>query len=403
MRIPEEKIDKSIGVYVHIPFCSSKCPYCDFNSVEVPRIPVARYVGCLKKELSALLEDGSRDLSARVLKSVYLGGGTPTTLSRSSIKEIIGAIKDAFVHVEGVEVTIEANPGSVDRRKMAGFKDAGVNRISIGVQSFDDRVLKTLGRAHTSSGAREAVKDARETGFRNIGVDLIFAVPGQTGESWEATLKEAVALRPAHISLYNLTIERSTPFYGLYKAKRRAGVPGAPGAIAPASQETEVEMYTTAVDLLKAAGYRHYEISNFALPGYSGVHNQGYWLGSDYIGLGSGAHSYLSMPDWGSRFWNEPDVEEYMRSVTASGRAVSGIEALSRAEAATERVMLGLRMLERGIDALEFKRRFGETLATCFKGWKMLESEGFVQSRAGTLLLTPKGVLVSDEIFATLA
>jgi oxygen-independent coproporphyrinogen-3 oxidase len=400
LRIPEEKIDKSIGVYVHIPFCSSKCPYCDFNSVEASPIPEARYVGCLKKELAAILEDGSVDLGARVLKSVYLGGGTPSTLSPSSIKEIICVIKDAFVHVEGIEVTIEANPGSVDRSRMAGFKDAGVNRISIGVQSFDDRVLKTLGRAHTSRSAREAVKDARETGFRNIGVDLIFAVPGQTGESWEATLKEAVALRPAHISLYNLTIERSTPFYGLYKAKRRAGVPG---AIAPASQETEVEMYTTAVDLLKAAGYRHYEISNFALPGYSGVHNQGYWLGSDYIGLGSGAHSYLSMPDWGSRFWNEPDVEEYMRSVTASGRAVSGIEALSRAEAATERVMLGLRMLERGIDALELKRRFGETLDSAFKDWKMLESEGFVQTRAGTLLLTSKGVLVSDEIFATLA
>ncbi len=400
MRIPGEEIGTAIGVYVHIPFCLSKCPYCDFNSVAASPIPEARYVGCLKKELGALLKDGSVGLSGRVLKSVYLGGGTPTILSPASIKKIIGAIKNAFEHDDGLEVTIEANPGTVDRSRMAGFKDAGVNRISIGVQSFDDRVLKTLGRPHTSSDAREAVKDARQAGFRNIGADFIFAVPGQTRGGWEATLQEAIELSPAHISLYNLTIERGTPFYDLYGANAR---PGAPGAIAPASQETEAEMYTTAVDLLKAAGYRHYEISNFALPGYSGVHNQGYWLGSDSIGLGSGAHSYLSRPAWGSRFWNEPDVEEYMRSVIERGRAVSGIEALSRAEAATERVMLGLRMLERGIDAMEFKRRFGETPAECFRGWKMLESEGFVQTRAGTLLLTPKGVLVSDEIFATLA
>ena len=386
---------KELGVYVHIPFCSSKCPYCDFNSVVLRTIPDARYVGCLLSELARRIELDP-GLAGRRLKSVYLGGGTPAILSPTSIREIIGSIKDAFAYDGAPEVTIEANPGSADRAVLAAFKEAGADRISIGVQSFDDSVLKTLGRAHTSERARAAVIGAREAGFTNIALDLIFAVPGQSVRVWARTLDLALSLRPEHISLYNLTVEPSTPFYALY---------GAAGPGGPVSEEISVEMYSMAAALLKGAGYRHYEISNFALEGRQSVHNTGYWSGRDYIGLGAGAHSYLSSPGWGRRFWNEPDWESYMRSIGAGEGAVLSVEELTRAEARAERVMLGLRMLERGIDAGKFERRFGGEGGGGIDlsgRWRSLERDGLVHRRSGMLLLTPKGVLVSDTIIAAL-
>jgi oxygen-independent coproporphyrinogen-3 oxidase len=399
--IRQYTVDTTLGVYVHIPFCSSKCPYCDFNSAALRSIPEARYVGCLLSELARRIELDP-GLAGRRLKSVYLGGGTPTTLSPASIREIIVSIKDAFAHGGAPEVTpeitIEANPARADRTTLAAFREAGVNRISVGVQSFDDSVLKTLGRAHTSERARAAVIGAREAGFTNIGLDLIFAVPGQSVRAWGKTLDSALELRPHHISLYNLTIERSTPFYALY---------GGEGSLAsPVSEEVSIEMYSMAAGLLKGAGYRHYEISNFALEGSSSVHNAGYWSGRDYIGLGAGAHSYMSSPAWGRRFWNESDRESYMRSIEAGEGAVSGVEELTRAEARAERVMLGLRMLERGIDALKFERRFGGEGGGGIDSsgrWRSLERDGLVHRRSGALLLTPKGVLVSDTVIAALA
>jgi oxygen-independent coproporphyrinogen-3 oxidase len=413
----KELVDTTLGVYVHIPFCSSKCPYCDFNSAPARSIPEARYVGCLKAELARRRELDPRPVDGRRLSSVYLGGGTPTLFSPEAIQEIIVSVKRAFAPVAddpAPEVTIEANPESVDRGRLAAFKEAGANRVSIGVQSFDERTLKTLGRAHSSVGAREAVVGAREAGFGNIGIDLIFAVPGQSVRVWAETLDLAVELRPHHISLYNLTVERSTPFYERY------------GSSSVVAEETSIEMYEMAVRLLKGAGYIHYEISNFALPGYQSVHNTGYWSGRDYIGLGAGAHSYMSSPGWGRRLWNEPEPERYMRLTetgqrtcgqracdhrtcdhrTCDAAAVSGVEELTRVEARSERVMLGLRMLERGIDIRELEGRFGaeSTGATDLaERLLVLEREGLVRKRSGALLLTPRGALLSDTVIAALA
>ncbi len=390
-------VDATLGVYVHIPFCSSKCPYCDFNSTAPRSIPEARYVGCLLSELARRIELDP-GLAGRRLKSVYLGGGTPTILSPTSIREIIVSIKDVFAPFSNdaapevtPEITIEANPGSADRAMLAALREAGANRISVGVQSFDDSVLKTLGRAHTSAQAAAAVTGAREAGFANVGLDLIFAVPGQSARAWAKTLDLALNLRPHHISLYNLTIEPSTPFDELYGS--------------PVSEEVSIEMYSMAAGLLKGAGYRHYEISNFALPGCESIHNTGYWSGRDYIGLGAGAHSYMSSPGWGVRRWNETEVESYMRSIEAGEGAVSGVEELTGAEARAERVMLGLRMLERGIDALKFERCFGGEGGggiDLLGRWRSLERDGLVHRRSGALLLTPKGVLLSDTIIAAL-
>lgn len=386
----EERL-RTVGVYVHCPFCVSKCPYCDFKSVVDGSIPEARYARCLEVELAAIVEKEGLHLQGRPLESIYLGGGTPSLFSPEAVASIINPIKKTFIPMEGVEVTLEVNPESAVSSRLDSFRASGVNRLSIGVQSLDNAALTALGRCHTAGQGTAAFRAGRLAGFDNVGVDLIYGVPGQSVGSWLDTVKKAVDMRPEHISAYCLTIEESTPFHPLYStAEGKARLPG---------EDLEIEMYAGLLRILKEAGYRHYEISNFALPGFEAVHNTRYWLGKDYLGLGSSAHSYIDYPGWGRRWWNEPSPYAYMDKVEGQGTAVCGHEGLTRAEALHEAMVLGLRMLDKGIDGGSFRERFGIYPRQALAGCDELVSKGLVMFTGEDICLTEEGALLSNEVF----
>lgn len=394
MRSHIEDKARTIGVYVHIPFCAGLCPYCDFVSVRSSVIPEKRYVESILRELSTVAAEQSERLSGSVIETIYLGGGTPTLFSPDAIAMIIEGVRERFMG-SPAEVTIEANPDTVDIRSLKGYLKAGADRISIGMQSLDDAVLTSLGRRHTASRAVSAFRMARDAGFGNIGVDLMFAAPAQTLRSWEDTLSGAVELKPEHISLYGLTIEEGTPFGRLYGKK--TGHAG-PSVQALPDEESEVRMYELAVSALAGYGYRHYEISNFALPGRESAHNSRYWKGSDYIGLGAGAHSCTGCGRWGRRWWNVEGVDEYMDLAACGRSTVAGAESLTREEAMIESVMLGLRMIGTGVSGQEFRERFGLYPKDAFSSCAALEDAGFLLRRGQDILLTPKGTLVANEV-----
>ncbi|MEK6760256.1 MAG: radical SAM family heme chaperone HemW [Deltaproteobacteria bacterium] len=386
----EEEL-RTVGVYVHCPFCVSKCPYCDFRSVVDRSIPEARYIRCLEAELAAIVEKEGLHLQGRPLESIYLGGGTPSLFSPEAVASIINPIKKTFSPMEGVEVTLEVNPESAERSRLEAFRRAGVNRLSIGIQSLDNAVLAALGRSHTAVHGREAFNSARAAGFDNVGVDLIYGIPGQSLDVWLETVRRVVEMRPEHISAYCLTIEESTPFYPIYStAEGKGRLPG---------EDAEIEMYAGLLRILKDAGYSQYEISNFAKPGFEAVHNSRYWLGKDYIGLGSSAHSYLYYPGWGRRWWNEPSPYAYMDKVEGQGAALSGSEELTRGEALHEAVVLGLRMLGRGVDAVAFKKRFGIYPREALTGCDELVGRNLVRFTGEDMCLTDEGALLSNEVF----
>lgn len=335
----------------------------------------------LKKESSFFIEK-------RPLESVYIGGGTPSLLSPPAISFLIDSIRKEFSPVKDIEITLEANPDTIDFEKLKGFKEAGINRLSIGLQSANDKDLKALGRPHSAAKGLKAFEEARKAGFENIGLDLIFGVPGQSLADWEHSVKKVIELRPEHISMYGLTIEEGTPFHDMQQK----------GALALPGEEAEVEMFRLGIELFKAGGWHHYEISNLGLPGFYSRHNNRYWLGKDYLGLGVSAHSYLSRPDWGRRWWNELAPSSYMARIEEQGIAIAGCEDLSRDDAVNEALILGLRMLERGINGEDFRRKFGVYPKEVFRNWAELEEKGFVRSSGQDLLLTSEGVLVANEI-----
>lgn len=392
----KEKIGKTVGVYAHIPYCVNKCPYCDFKSVVSKELPEKRYAGCVLTELSSVLRKEGNELASRPLESLYIGGGTPSLFSPQTIDLLVRSIRSSFNPFNDTEITLEVNPDTADPERLMGYAGAGVNRLSIGFQSLIDSELRSLGRTHSADKALRSFAAARSAGIKNIGVDLIYGAPGQSVESFTDSLQKVMDLRPEHISLYSLTLEEGTPFHRSYvKEKNPASVPLPP-------EEEELRMYWKAEDLLGGAGYGHYEISNWALPGLRSVHNSRYWTGADYIGLGSSAHSYLSAPGWGRRWWNESGPLEYMRRIDEGGEASTASETLSREEAMTEALLLGLRMLDKGIEGARFKTRFGLYPKEAFREWAALEREGLVASRGEDLLLTPAGVLVSNEVFLRL-
>jgi len=373
-----------------VPFCRRKCPYCDFKSVESDRPPEDRYAACLEKELE--MTTGGEGLKGALLATLYMGGGTPSILSPAAVARIIESTKSFFTPARDLEVTIEVNPDTVDLKKLSRFREAGATRLSIGFQALDDRHLALLGRPHTAEAALEAFRLAREAGFTNAGVDLMFAIPGQTLGDWEATLRKVAALRPEHISLYCLTIEEGTPFHGRY----------ARGGQGLASEEEEASMYLMARKVLTEEGYRHYEVSNFALPGFESAHNSRYWSGADYIGIGPAAHSYISRPLWGRRWWNVASPYAYMDRVEMGVSPKESEEELTRDDAMLEAAMLGLRKVAEGIDGERFMQRFAVPPAEAFTGWDRPLSEGLVVQRGKDMVLTEKGLLVLDEILLRL-
>ena len=323
---------ETAGIYVHVPFCLTRCGYCDFNAYAGLDHLASRYVAALLREA----ELAAPDWEGVGVVSAFLGGGTPTTLEVADLKALLAHVRSVFSVTPDAEVTIEANPDTVDEQKLAGLLEAGYGRLSMGVQSFDRSVLAALERVHQPESVTKAFRAARAAGYDNVNIDLIYGAAGETLESWGRTLEEAVALSPAHISAYALTIEPAT---ALGRQVARGDVP------AP-DPDLEADMFEAACRLLGEAGYGHYEVSNWARPGYECRHNLGYWERRPYVGLGAGAHGYRD----GLRSWNVRPPEEYLSMVERGELPVGGSEELEPADAYLEEVFLRLRILQ-GIPA----------------------------------------------------
>jgi putative oxygen-independent coproporphyrinogen III oxidase len=379
------------SLYVHIPYCQAKCPYCDFNSYAASRWPEAEYVAALDAELAHYA--AAAPWRGGVVRTVFFGGGTPSLFAPASIAGVLEEVERRWPIADGAEITLEANPGTVSGETLGGFRQAGVNRVSFGVQSFAAHHLRTLGRIHGAAEAEAAVGLARAAGFTDVSLDLIFALPGQTLAEWESDLRRACALGPDHVSAYNLTYEEGTPFHRWRLQGRLHSLP----------EETEVAMLTRAEATLGAAGYARYEISNYGRPGHACRHNLNYWRSGAYLGVGAGAHSYAPAhrePGWGRRWSNERQPSAYLRSVAEHGHARCAIEELDARQARGEFVFLGLRCLE-GVDAACFTERFGVELITAFPQVEALRHDGLLEDVAGHWRLTPRGLLLADSVFAT--
>jgi len=377
------------SLYLHIPYCLSKCPYCDFNSHAVSRWPEAEYADALIVELETYAQRPSWTGSS--VRTIFFGGGTPSLFAPATIGRVLQRIARLWpVDLPEIEVTLEANPGTVTLDTLCGFRGAGINRISFGVQSFDARHLARLGRAHDADQALAALRNARAAGFDNVNLDLIFAVPGQTLAEWEADLETALALAPDHISAYNLTFEEGTAFHAMRER----------GEIVPQHEELEAAMFTRTREVLGARGYDAYEISNFAAPGRACRHNLNYWRAGAYLGVGAGAHSFASRPVPGVRWSNERGPNAYLARVRADGHARAAEERLSAGQARGEFVFLGLRCRD-GIDARDFAARFSVELEDAFPHGAALHRDGLLERDGPRWMLSARGLLVADSVFAT--
>lgn len=370
------------GLYIHIPFCRAKCRYCDFNSRPAAAGEIERYLRALRRELGNTPDAGRR------ADTVYLGGGTPTLLAADQLESLLASLHAAYRIAPGAEISIEANPGTIDAAKAAHLFALGITRVSIGMQSLDDALLRRLGRRHTAAEAIAAFGILRAAGFTNLGVDMMHALPGQTPAGWEEELSRVIALGPEHLSLYALSIETGTPL-----AAERAG-----GALALPTEAEELAMLRIAQARTAAAGYEHYEISNFCRPGHRCRHNMSVWKIGEYRGFGAGAHSFLRTPA-PVRFANEPDPERYVRRIEDGTSPELTREALTHAQFAGEALMLGLRMQE-GLAIEDFARDFGAPPGELFAAAVAFgTAQGWLEEAGAHLRLTGRGVLFSNEIF----
>ena len=360
---------KPLELYIHIPFCIRKCAYCDFLSAPAAPEVQEAYVGQLLQEIAAS-KKLPEDYEA---VTVFFGGGTPGILKGELLCSILRALRDRFSVREDAEITVEANPGTVNRDKLVQYREAGVNRISLGLQSADNQELKLLGRIHTWEQFLESFQLARETGFRNINVDLMSALPGQTTESVHRTLERVLALSPEHISAYSLILEEGTPFH-----KRYEGHP----ELLP-SEEEERQMYYDTRDRLCACGYEHYEISNFAKPGYACRHNLGYWERTDYKGFGLGAASLLK----NVRHTNQTDLTEYLK-----GNFAGTEDPLTEQAVREEYFFLGLRKME-GVEPGRYREHYEERI-------QRLQAQQLLEEKDGRIRLTERGPDVSNYVMA---
>lgn len=376
------------SVYVHVPWCRHVCPYCDFNVYAAAAPPETEYVTALVAELEAHV--AAAPWHGRELASVYLGGGTPSLFSPAAMGVLLDALSRRCGLEAGAEVTLEANPGTVTREGLAAYRAAGVNRLSLGAQSFHPAHLRTLGRDHEPDDTRAAADAARAAGLDNVSLDLIFGVPGERLADWEADLSAALALAPAHVSAYALTWEAGTPFHA-WRAR---------GRLTAVDDDDEAAMGALAVATLEAAGLARYEISSFARPGCASRHNQRYWDGSDYLGLGAGAHSFAASPPPGRRWVNERRPEAWATAVRRGGTAVASEQRLTAAEAMGEFCFTGLRRIA-GVDLDTFRRRFARDLAAAFPHVTRLAADGLVEETNGRLHLTARGLLFADTVAAT--
>jgi putative oxygen-independent coproporphyrinogen III oxidase len=357
------------GLYVHVPFCLTRCGYCDFNTYAGLDHLSGRYADALLAEARMW----SFEWAGVEFVSLFLGGGTPTTLPARTLTTLIRQLQALFGFSARSEVTSEANPDTVDERYLVAIRKAGVTRLSMGVQSFDPTVLEALERIHSPHSARIAFAAARRAGFDDVNLDLIYGADGETLESWDRTLRETVALRPEHVSCYALTIEPATPL------GRKVGA----GLVPAPDPDVQAEMYELACHLLGAAGYEHYEVSNWARPGRRCVHNMGYWEGRAYLGLGAGAHSHREDRRW----WNVRPPQQYVADVRSGRRPVGGEERLTEQERRLERLLLGFRVAD-GVPVEWLHHARAATFV----------SEGLAERRGGRLAPTDRGMLLANEL-----
>jgi len=371
-----------LGLYLHFPFCISKCPYCDFNSYQLKDDnQISSYISAFYQEITAY----SQKLKKSNIKTIYLGGGTPTILSGVQIYNLLEFCKDKFTIDKNAEITIEANPGTLDGEKIKLLIESGINRLSLGAQSFNNLFLKKLGRIHNTQDIIDSYFLAREIGFSNINIDIMFALPGQTTEDFQATLKKAVSLKPDHLSLYNLTIKPGTEYYENYK-RNTLKLP---------SEDEEFDMYNWAINFLKENNFEHYEIANFARPHKRSLHNLIYCQNQPYLGIGAGAYSFIR----GYRYMNFKDPAKYIKEVMNDKLPIDHGEKLSLRKRMIETIILGLRTKD-GVSYKKYKTRFGINLNDIFsKQIDKLVNLGLLKKDDCKIKLTNKGIFLANTAF----
>ena len=362
------------SLYIHIPFCVKKCIYCDFFSVPYDESLAMGYINAVLKELELRRE------RAGTLRTVYIGGGTPTTIPTLALIRLLKTVKDIFNIAQNAEFTIEANPGTVTREMIKALSGSGINRLSIGVQSFHDKELKLLGRIHDFTEGLDSIAAARHAGITNLSIDLIYGIPGQTLRDWTQTVSTAVEMSPEHISAYELTPEKDTPLHKLIST----------GQLEKPDEDTIISMYSHTIARLGEAGYSQYEISNFAKRGFQCIHNLNYWNRGQYLGIGAGAHGFIA----DKRTKNTGDIRTYIELLSQGDLPEAETLEISCEDAIKESIFLGLRKTE-GLDIREFREDLGIDL---LKISDRLIHEGLLASDGVHLSLTRKGIVVSNRV-----
>lgn len=398
---------KKLELYIHIPFCVRKCAYCDFLSFAAPEQIYQEYVNKLIEEIYGQ----SENFKDYQVISVFVGGGTPSLLAPKLVEELFSVLRQNFDIAADAEITIESNPGTLTMEKLETYLRSGINRLSLGLQSADDKELQFLGRIHSYDDFLKSYQKARQAGFNNINVDLMSALPGQDLMSWKTTLRKVLMLKPEHISAYSLIIEEGTPYYERYGEEGKhcldesqsiwtgRGLTGKRMSLSVLpdlpDEDTEREMYHVTKKLMEEHGYGRYEISNYSRPGYECLHNKGYWTGTEYLGLGLGASSYT----FGYRYHNTDNMEEYLSlNLLEAGAAARDIQELTLEDRMEEFMFLGLRLME-GVSGTEFFSRFGQNMWNVYgKQIEKLESQGLLEVHKPEIRLTELGVDVSNMV-----
>ena len=373
--------DKEIGLYIHVPFCKSKCNYCDFNSYAGMEELIPEYFNSMKKEIE-FYRERLRDYT---IGTVFIGGGTPSMVEEKYIVDILDICFKTMKISNEAEISIEANPGTVNLNKLFSYRNAGINRLSMGLQAWQDHILQYIGRIHKARDFSDNIEAARKAGFENINADLMFGLPGQTINDWEETLKAVDDLGVEHISCYSLKIEEGTVL----------GEKLDSGELIPVEDELDRAMYDSAIEFLKSKKFMRYEISNFAKPGFQCRHNLIYWRAEEYIGLGAGAHSYFE----NNRFNNVNKIKDYIRNIQEGNGIIENVQFINLEESMSEYMILGLRLTE-GVNIAKFKERFGQNI---FDVWgEVIEKnvrKGLLTMENESIQLTSKGFDLANSVF----
>lgn len=373
------------SLYLHIPFCEKKCIYCDFYSIENSS-PMEEFLSTLHVEIDAYAEFGKQES----FETIFFGGGTPSLLSPQQLESILSHLHHTYSIESDAEITVETNPGTVTREKLTAYRTLGVNRLSIGIQSFHEDELRFLSRIHDSAQALDCIRSAREAGFDNLSIDLIYALPDQTKERWEANLQKAVALSPNHISAYGLIVEDNTPLSRMVSSR----------LVSPKPSDEEAEFYELTMSYLDAHGFEHYEVSNYAKPGFRSRHNYNYWRHENYLSFGPSAHSFWREAGESRRWFNIANLSHYCSALREGKLPLLTEERLSSSQLRTERILLGLRS-----DGLDVKRLDSELPSSTTSRVQMIHDlveAGSATFDGNVLRLTQKGYLICDEICARL-